>query len=196
MAGRQARASIDAAPKSASWSCCQLVVLGGGVPKEWISCSCGVRLLVLGDPLVVDRAVVVEGGVPPGVVVERDPGEDRQPYLFDAVPAGAELAFEGGEEALGDRVVQRVADAAHRLDHAMVVARTWRLRWTYTHGGWSAGHRPSTPAPELAGDALDAAATPRGGNIAGIVFHTDHGAQPRFKGSSQHRLGERSIGVG
>jgi hypothetical protein len=95
----------------------------GVSPEGWTPGSCGVGLLVCGDPLVGDGAVVAERGVPPAVVVERDPGEHHQPCLLDAGPAAAELALEGGEEALGDRVVQRVADAAHRLDHPVVVAQ-------------------------------------------------------------------------
>jgi transposase InsO family protein len=40
--------------------------------------------------------------------------------------------------------------------------------------GWSLADHARA---ELAGDALEAAVTSRGGNIAGVVFHTDHGTQ-------------------
>jgi transposase InsO family protein len=40
--------------------------------------------------------------------------------------------------------------------------------------GWSLADHARA---ELAGDALEAAVTTRGGTVAGVVFHTDHGAQ-------------------
>jgi putative transposase len=44
--------------------------------------------------------------------------------------------------------------------------------------------------------ALEAAVATRGGQpMDGTIFHGDRGVQPGFKGSSQHRLGDRSIGV-
>ena len=50
--------------------------------------------------------------------------------------------------------------------------------------GWSmAEHLPT----ELVLDALDMAITQRH-PAPGLVHHTDHGCQPRFKGSWQHRL--------
>jgi transposase InsO family protein len=61
--------------------------------------------------------------------------------------------------------------------------------------GWSITDHLRT---ELCLDALLAAVAARGGRrnlAAGIVFHTDHGTQLEFKGSSQHRLVGRSIGT-
>jgi transposase InsO family protein len=53
--------------------------------------------------------------------------------------------------------------------------------------GWSMTDHLRT---ELCLDALDAAVDTRGGkaNIDGVIFHTDHGCQLGFNGSSQHRL--------
>jgi transposase InsO family protein len=45
-------------------------------------------------------------------------------------------------------------------------------------------------------DALDMAAGVRGGLTAGIIFHSDRGSQPRFKGSWQHRLVDWSVEAG
>ncbi|WP_419554510.1 DDE-type integrase/transposase/recombinase [Candidatus Poriferisodalis sp.] len=47
----------------------------------------------------------------------------------------------------------------------------------------------------LVADALDMAANTRAGRTAGIVFHSDRGSQAGFKGSSQHRAVEESVGV-
>jgi putative transposase len=57
--------------------------------------------------------------------------------------------------------------------------------------GWSMADHLRT---ELVLDALDMAIAQRK-PTAGLVHHSDHGCQPRFKGSSQHRLGNRRIGV-
>ena len=40
----------------------------------------------------------------------------------------------------------------------------------------------------LACAALRVAIAVRGGSVTGVVFHTDQGGEPRFMGSSQHRL--------
>jgi putative transposase len=50
--------------------------------------------------------------------------------------------------------------------------------------GWSMADHLRT---ELVLDALDMAVAQRQ-PAPGLVHHTDHGCQPRFKGSSQHRL--------
>ena len=50
--------------------------------------------------------------------------------------------------------------------------------------GWSMAEHLRT---ELVLDALDMAIAQRQPG-AGLVHHTDHGCQPRFKGSLQHRL--------
>jgi putative transposase len=58
--------------------------------------------------------------------------------------------------------------------------------------GWSMGIHHDAG---LVCAALQAAmATRSRDHMDGTIFHTDRGAEPRFKGSSQHRLGERSIG--
>ncbi len=57
--------------------------------------------------------------------------------------------------------------------------------------GWSMADHLRTG---LVLDALDMAISQRR-PAPGLIHHTDHGCQPRFKGSSQHRLGERSVGV-
>src|SRR5690349_22351495 len=59
--------------------------------------------------------------------------------------------------------------------------------------GWQvAGHLQA----DLALDALEMAIwTRRHENIDGLVHHSDRGVQPGFKGSSQHRLVDRSIGT-
>ena len=46
---------------------------------------------------------------------------------------------------------------------------------------------------ELVGDALTEAIGTRGGNVAGVVFHSDRGTQLGFKGSLQHRLVNWSV---
>ena len=58
--------------------------------------------------------------------------------------------------------------------------------------GWKASDRADT---ELVLGALEYALWSRRIERERLVFHSDHGAQPRFKGPSQHRLGDRSIGV-
>ncbi|MEE9206353.1 MAG: IS3 family transposase [Acidimicrobiia bacterium] len=45
----------------------------------------------------------------------------------------------------------------------------------------------------LVGDALSEAVGTRGGDVTGVVFHSDRGTQLRFKGSSQHRLVGESV---
>ena len=50
--------------------------------------------------------------------------------------------------------------------------------------GWSMAEHLRT---ELVLDALDMAIAQRQPG-AGLIHHTDHGCQPRFKGSLQHRL--------
>jgi putative transposase len=57
--------------------------------------------------------------------------------------------------------------------------------------GWSMADHLRT---ELVLDALDMAIAQRN-PTTGLVHHSDHGCQPRFKGSSQHRPAERSVGV-
>ena len=47
----------------------------------------------------------------------------------------------------------------------------------------------------LVADALREAIGTRGGQVRDVVFHTDHGSQPRFKGSSQHCLVGGSVGA-
>jgi putative transposase len=48
---------------------------------------------------------------------------------------------------------------------------------------------------QLAYGALAMAVAVRGGRAPGVVFHTDQGSEPRFKGSSQHCLAGPSIGI-
>jgi putative transposase len=57
--------------------------------------------------------------------------------------------------------------------------------------GWSMAEHLRT---ELVLDALDMAVAQRQPAPA-LVHHTDHGCQPGFKGSSQHRLDNWRIGV-
>jgi transposase InsO family protein len=47
----------------------------------------------------------------------------------------------------------------------------------------------------LAYSALVMAVAVRGGQVPGVIMHTDRGSEPGFKGSSQHRLVDRSIGT-
>jgi hypothetical protein len=42
------------------------------------------------------------------------------------------------------------------------------------------------PTAQLATDAINMAAAARGGDVAGVIFHTDKGAQGGFNWSSQH----------
>jgi transposase InsO family protein len=51
--------------------------------------------------------------------------------------------------------------------------------------GWRASRSLRT---DLALDALEMAIWRRQAHLAGLVHHSDRGSQPRFKGSSQHRL--------
>ena len=44
------------------------------------------------------------------------------------------------------------------------------------------------PTAELAQAAMNMAVAIRGGNVRGVIFHTDRGSQLRFKGSSQQCL--------
>jgi putative transposase len=56
--------------------------------------------------------------------------------------------------------------------------------------GFALGERHDA---QLAYGALAMAVAVRGGQVPGVVFHTDQGSEPGFKGSSQHRLAGRSI---
>jgi transposase InsO family protein len=47
---------------------------------------------------------------------------------------------------------------------------------------------------ELVADTLTEAVGTRGGKVTGVVFHSDRGTQPRFKGTSQHCLVGVSVG--
>jgi putative transposase len=58
--------------------------------------------------------------------------------------------------------------------------------------GWSIDSHQATP---LVTNALGMAIPNRTPIPDQTVIHSDHGSQPRFKGSSQHRLGNRRIGV-
>ena len=51
--------------------------------------------------------------------------------------------------------------------------------------GWQASRSLRT---DLALDALEMAIWRRQAQLEGLVHHSDRGSQPRFKGSSQHRL--------
>jgi transposase InsO family protein len=51
--------------------------------------------------------------------------------------------------------------------------------------GWQAAHSLRT---DLALDALEMAIWQRRGGLDGLVHHTTGASDPRFKGSSQHRL--------
>jgi putative transposase len=51
--------------------------------------------------------------------------------------------------------------------------------------GWQAARSLRT---DLALDALEMAIWRRQAQLQGLVHHSDRGSQPRFKGSSQHRL--------
>jgi putative transposase len=56
--------------------------------------------------------------------------------------------------------------------------------------GWSIDGSPTAALVTSAlGMAIQTRTPP-----AGAIIHSDQGVQPRFKGSSQHRLGDRSIG--
>ena len=73
------------------------------------------QVLVMALVFVVDGRVVVQGRVATLAVVEDlDEVEDRRPQPGRGWPGVAveQLALQGGEEALGDGVVQRVADSA------------------------------------------------------------------------------------
>jgi putative transposase len=59
--------------------------------------------------------------------------------------------------------------------------------------GWQASRSLRT---DLALDALEMAIWRRQAQLEGLVHHSDRGSQPKFKGSSQHRPVERSVGVG
>ena len=58
--------------------------------------------------------------------------------------------------------------------------------------GWRAS---SSLRSDLALDALEMAVWARGGDAEGVIHHSDRGVQPRFKGSSQHRLPCESVAV-
>src|SRR5208282_4997785 len=95
-------------------------------------------------PFVVDRRQVVERGVTPmGVVPALDELEHCHARL-DLGPkaaAGEQLALQGREEALAHRVVEAIADRAHRRGHpGFAAARDWgggapKLRSTRSGAG-------------------------------------------------------------
>jgi HTH-like domain/Integrase core domain len=49
------------------------------------------------------------------------------------------------------------------------------------------------PTAELAQAAIHMAVAVRGGDVAGVIFHTDQGTQPRLNGSSQHCRFRQSV---
>ena len=51
------------------------------------------------------------------------------------------------------------------------------------------------PTADLAQAAINMAVATRGGDVRGVIFHTDRGSQLRFKGSSQHCFVLGSVGV-
>src|SRR4029078_3562200 len=90
----------------------------------------------------------------------------------------------------------------------------WVRDWTYvkTHSGWVyvsfiidvfsrfvVGWQASRSLrSDLAIDALEMAVWKRtrdGADLTGLVHHSDRGVQPRLKQSSQHCLGEESVGA-
>src|SRR5208282_5165272 len=71
-------------------------------------------------PLVVDRREIVERGMTPmWVVPALDELEQRHARIGWGLEAAAreQLAFQGREEALAHRVVEAIADRAHRRAH-------------------------------------------------------------------------------
>jgi putative transposase len=58
--------------------------------------------------------------------------------------------------------------------------------------GFAAGEHHDA---QLAYSALVMAVAVRGGQVPGVIMHTDRGSELEFKGSSQHRLVDRSIGT-
>jgi transposase InsO family protein len=58
--------------------------------------------------------------------------------------------------------------------------------------GWGVADHLRTP---LVSGALEMAVATRGGNVDGVVFHSDRGCQPRLNGSSQRCRVERSVGA-
>ena len=58
--------------------------------------------------------------------------------------------------------------------------------------GWQASRSLRT---DLALDALEQALWARQGPLDGLVHHSDRGVQLEFKGSSQHCLVQRRVGV-
>ena len=58
--------------------------------------------------------------------------------------------------------------------------------------GWSISHNPTAA---LTSNALGMAIEQRDAHRGETVIHSDHGTQPRFKRSSQHRLVRQSIGA-
>ena len=83
--------------------------------RAWVSCSFLVAPLE-GDGGLLTKAPVTTMGVIPSL----DELEDCASRLVMVVEVRAveQLAFEGGEEALGHGVVEAVPDRAHRRDHA------------------------------------------------------------------------------
>jgi hypothetical protein len=84
--------------------------------------------------LIVDGCEVVEGGVATlAVVDDLDEVEHRSPQGLAAWPVVAveELTLQGGEEALGHRVVQRVADGALEATRPAALSRRPKDRLVY-----------------------------------------------------------------
>lgn len=93
----------------------------------------------------------------------RDPAAQAAPDLL-----GRDFTAPGPDQRwCGDITYLRVAD---RFLYLATVLDLHSRRLV----GWSLADHARA---ELAGDALEAAVTSRGGNIAGVVFHTDHGTQ-------------------
>ena len=110
-----------------------------------------------------------------------------------------------------DESAPRPADLVERDFGAAVPNRLWVADLTYVRTwcgfayvafiidacsryivGWQASRSLRT---DLALDALEQALWARQGPFDGLVHHSDRGVQLGFKGSSQHRLVQRRVGV-
>jgi putative transposase len=140
-------------------------------------------------------------------------GRDRVARLMRTL--GVRGVVRGGKRrtTIPDQADQRPADLVRRDFTAPAPNRLWVADLTYvaTWAGFCyaafvidaysraiVGWRVATTLrASLALDALEMAIWGRqDAGLDGLVHHSDRGVQPRFKGWSQHRLGERSVGVG
>ena len=138
-------------------------------------------------------------------------GRDRVARLMRSLGIAGAVRGKPRRTTVADPAATRAPDLVQRQFTATRPNRLWVSDFTYVATwsgtvyvafvidvfsrlivGWRAAASMRT---ELVLDALEMAIWRRASVLDGLVCHSDAGGQTGFKGSSQHRLGNRRIGV-